>query len=67
MMPLCYFPPGSETTRVCWYGGESTQLHYEVLRNNEWLDVNVRTLGGGMPTGVKELSQKLVEFYNDCQ
>jgi len=71
-MPLCYFPPGSNTERVCWYGGESTQLHYEELRDNfndpdEWIDVEVRTLGGGIPSGVKELSQELVDFYNYCQ
>jgi hypothetical protein len=65
-MPLSYFPPGSETTRVSWYGGESTQLHYEVQRDNEWSGVEVRTLGNGMPSGVKELSQEMVDFYNYC-
>ena len=64
-MPLSYFPPGSETTRVSWYGGESTQLHYEVCRNNEWSGVVTKTLMD-MPPGVKELSQEMVEFYNDC-
>lgn len=64
-MPLSYFPPGSETTRVSWYGGESTQLHYEVCRDNEWSGVEVRTLMD-MPTGVKELSHEMVEFYNYC-
>jgi|TARA_R110002126_G_scaffold19202_5_gene72296 hypothetical protein len=64
-MPLSYFPPGAETTRVSWYGGESTQLHYEVRRDNEWSGVEVRTLMD-MPTGVKELSQELVDFYNYC-
>ena len=64
-MPLSYFPPGSETTRVSWYGGESTQLHYEVRRDNEWSGVEVRTLMD-MPTGVKKLSQELVDFYNYC-
>ena len=64
-MPLSYFPPGAETTRVSWYGGDSTQLHYEVQRDNEWSGVVTKTLMD-MPTSVKELSQKLVEFYNDC-
>ena len=64
-MPISYFPPGSETTRVSWYGGESTQLHYEVCRDNEWSGVVTKTLMD-MPPGVKELSQKMVEFYNDC-
>jgi hypothetical protein len=64
-MPIAYFPPGSETTRVSWYGGDSTQLHYEVCRDNEWSGVVTKTLMD-MPPGVKELSQKMVEFYNDC-
>ena len=64
-MPISYFPPGSETTRVSWYGGDSTQLHYEVCRDNEWSGVVTKTLMN-MPPGVKELSQKMVEFYNDC-
>ena len=64
-MPIAYFPPGSETTRVSWYGGESTQLHYEVCRNNEWSGVVTKTIMD-MPPGVKELSQEMVEFYNDC-
>lgn len=64
-MPISYFPPGSETTRVSWYGGDSTQLHYEVCRDNEWSGVVTKTLMD-MPPGVKELSQEMVEFYNDC-
>ena len=64
-MPIAYFPPGSETTRVSWYGGKSTQLHYEVCRDNEWSGVVTKTLMD-MPPGVKELSQEMVEFYNDC-
>jgi hypothetical protein len=64
-MPIAYFPPGSETTRVSWYGGNSTQLHYEVCRDNEWSGVVTKTLMD-MPPGVKELSQAMVEFYNDC-
>jgi hypothetical protein len=65
-MPLSYFPPGSETTRVSWYGGESTQLHYEMRQDNRWFGVEVRTLGNGIPSGVKELSQEMVDFYNYC-
>ena len=66
-MPICYLPCGSQTTRISWYGGESMQLHYEVLRDGEWIPVDngCRTLIEGMPSGVKELSQKMVEFYND--
>jgi hypothetical protein len=49
------------TDRVVWYGGESTQLHYE--QQSRWmrmviptgLSVSVRTLGGGVPTGVSEM------------
>ena len=64
-MFIAYFPPGSETTRVSWYGGNSTQLHYEVCQDNEWSGVVTKTLMD-VPPGVKELSQKMVEFYNDC-
>jgi len=64
-MPIAYFPSGSETTRVSWYEGDSTQLHYEVCRDNEWSGVETKTLMD-MPPGVKELSQKMVEFYNNC-
>lgn len=60
---LCYCP--TDKHRVCWYGGSSTMLHYEEHIGGLWTDLEVRTLED-FPTGVKELHQKLVEFYNFC-
>jgi len=62
---LIYKPSAENQYRVTWYGGESTQLHFEKLWNTfdpdtdatyqEWLDRDVRTLGGGIPTSMKEM------------
>jgi hypothetical protein len=67
-----YQPNTYSSDRVVWYGGESTQLHYEqeaVDANGcpEWLDIDVRTLGGGIPAGISELHAELVDYYNYCQ
>jgi hypothetical protein len=63
-----YQPQADSTDRVVWYGGESTQLHYELLDcDGNWVDRVVRTLGGGIPAGVAELHAELVEYYNYCQ
>jgi hypothetical protein len=69
---LCYFPLTSTTVRITWYGGESTHLHYEKLNQlfngtDEWIAVNCKTLGNGVPTQVKELYQEMVNFYNESQ
>ena len=71
-MSLCYFPSTSTTVRITWYGGESTQLHYEELKEifngtDKWIAVNCKTLGNGIPTQVKELYQEMVDFYNESQ
>jgi hypothetical protein len=71
-MPICYIPSGSNISRVCWYEGESTQLHYEELKEifngtDEWIAINCKTLGNGIPAQVKELYQKMVDFYNESQ
>ena len=67
-----YQPNVYSNDRVVWYGGESTQLHYEqelvdANGNPEWADMSVRTLGNGLPTGVSELHAELVDYYNYCQ
>jgi len=63
-----YQPFKNSTERVVWYGGESTMLHYEsVTCSREWKDVNVRTLGGGIPAKMSELHAELVDYYNYCQ
>ena len=73
-MSLCYFPSTAITTRVVWYGGESTQLHYEELHKSsdleydqDWFCVETKTLGNGIPSQVKELYQEMVDFYNEFQ
>jgi hypothetical protein len=63
-----YQPFADSTSRVVWYGGESTQLHYEYIASDgDWYDVNVRTLGGGIPPSMSELHAELVDYYNYCQ
>ena len=66
-----YQPVIDSTDRVAWYGGESTQLHYEVQvdghdGNPDWIERDVRTLGGGIPAGMSELHAEMVEYYNYC-
>jgi len=63
---LIYQPKCDPNFRIAWYGGESTQLHYEQNQDGEWTDIDVRTLGGGIPTGVKELLREMQEYYNYC-
>jgi hypothetical protein len=64
---IIYQPYIDSTSRVTWYGGESTQLHYEELRHSQWRDINVRTLGGGIPTGMSDMHAKMVDYYHHCQ
>ena len=73
-MSLCYFPPTATNVRITWYGGESTQLHYEELNKSsdpeydqDWFCVETKTLGNGIPSQVKELYQEMVDFYNEFQ
>jgi hypothetical protein len=73
---LVYKPSAEDQYRVTWYGGESTQLHFEKLWNTfdpdtdatyqEWLDRDVRTLGGGIPTSMKEMLEEMRYYYEDC-
>jgi hypothetical protein len=60
--------------RVAWYGGESTQLHFQKWGivatpnfdgNYEWIDLNVRTLME-MPTKVKEMWLEMKDYYDFC-
>jgi hypothetical protein len=67
-----YQPTIYANDRVVWYGGESTQLHYEQesIDSNGcsfWKDIDVRTLGAGIPSGMSEIHAELVEYYNCCQ
>ena len=68
-----YQPAADKGFRVAWYGGESTQLHFQKFWNvydldtneeyTEWTDRDVRTLGGGIPSSMKELLMEMVEYY----
>ena len=63
-----YQPTADSFDRTVWYGGESTQVHYEQQDvDGHWWDRNVRTLGAGIPSGVSELHDELVDYYNYCQ
>jgi hypothetical protein len=67
-----YQPTINSGDRVAWYGGESSQIYYEVLMPGvdgtpDWIGRHVRTLGGGIPAGMSELHAELVEYYNYCQ
>lgn len=72
MQPLIYQPAQENKYRVAWYGSNS-QLHFQkyclVATPNfdgdyEWIDIDVRNLDGGLPTGVKELHQEMEDYYN---
>lgn len=60
---LIHQPTNDE--RIVWYGGDSTQLHYQRLENNEWKDINVRTLME-FPHSVKTFKHELEDFYQYC-
>ena len=64
---LIYQPHADSLDRTSWYGGESTQLHYERLVDGYWSDRVVRTLGNGIPSGMSEMHAELVDYYNYCQ
>ena len=58
--------------RVAWYGGESTQLHFQKWgivatptfdNDYEWIDIDVRTLME-MPTKVKEMWLEMKDYYD---
>jgi len=71
---LVYKPSGERKYRVTWYGGESTQLRFEKLWNmydidtdaewQEWRERDVRTLGGGIPSSMKEMLQEMEDYYH---
>lgn len=65
---IIYQPHIDSTDRVVWHGGESTQLHYETrYKSGDWFERGVRTLGGGIPSGMSEMHAELVDYYNYCQ
>ena len=62
---MIYQPSAEHKYRVVWYGGESTQLHFEKqVFLNEWKAIHTRTLMGGLPHGVKELLLEMEDYYH---
>lgn len=62
---MIYQPSSDMNYRVVWYGGESTQLHFEKqVFKDEWRPLAIRTLQFSFPTGVKELLLEMEEYYH---
>jgi hypothetical protein len=63
---MIYQPSGEHNLRVAWYGGQSTMLHFEKLNiQGEWYDRDVRTLGSGVPAGIKEMLIEMENYYHE--
>jgi hypothetical protein len=63
---MIYQPSGEHNLRVAWYGGQSTMLHFEKLNiQGEWYDRDVRTLGSGIPAGIKEMLIEMENYYHE--
>ena len=61
---MIYQPKCETLYRVTWYGGESTMLRFEKKIAGEWKELSVQTLMYGIPTGIKELYQEILDLYN---
>jgi len=60
------------TDRVIWRGGESTQLHYEILISNSegistWVPRSTRTFNSGIPCDMDEVYAAMIGYYYWCQ
>jgi hypothetical protein len=65
-----YQPCIDSRDRVIWYGGESTQLHFQLELEGyddeaEWIDEYTRT-PMDFPTSMSELHEAMVDLYNYC-
>jgi hypothetical protein len=72
MEPLIYQPSNERKYRVTWYGNKAV-LHFEKYclvatpnfdGTHEWVDIDVRTVMGGLPSSAKELYQEMEDYYN---
>jgi len=68
---MMYQPCIDSRDRVIWYGGESTQLHFQLELEGyndeaEWIDEYTRTLGGGIPSSMSDMHAEMVDLYNHC-
>jgi hypothetical protein len=62
---MIYQPSADMNYRVVWYGGESTQLHFEKqIFSCEWRAIDTRTLQDSFPTRVKELLMEMEDYYH---
>lgn len=51
--------------RVVWHGGQSTQLHFQILTGKGWMEINCQSFMQ-FPAGVKELLEACQDFYQSC-
>ena len=51
------------TERIVWYGGSSTQLHYQVLKGDDWKEFDVRSFMQ-FPTSTKEVRLEMDDYYD---
>jgi len=64
---MLIYQPTDEPVRIAWYGGESTQLHFEMQNSlGEWKQFAIQTLGNGIPDSVKDMLLAMSLFYNEC-
>jgi hypothetical protein len=61
---LIYNPKQDPCARITWHGGDSTMIRFEILDEDEWRELAVKTLGE-FPTGVKELYQAMRAFHEE--
>jgi len=59
---MIYQPSSDMNYRVVWYGGESTQLHFEKqIFRDEWRVIDTRTPKHSL---VKELLLEMEDYYH---
>jgi hypothetical protein len=51
------------TERIVWRGGSSTQLHYEVLKGDDWKEFDV-CFFMQFPTSTKEIRLEMDDYYD---
>ena len=62
---MIYQPSADKNYRVVWYGGESTQLHFEKqVFTGDWRPMATCTLQYSFPSGVKELLLQMEDYYH---
>ena len=68
---MIYQPRHEQRFRVTWYGGESSQLHFERREYDTddhtfvWKDIDVRSLMH-VPTQVKEMLIEMEDYWHQA-